>query len=94
MNLQPTQSSVDRETPVRYREVRIGSAPARVRRDGDVWYMESAAMPGNYPQRLTDRLASGARAHPDRWLVARRGANGEWQGISYAQMLQDRKSVV
>ena len=93
MNLQPTQSSVDRETPVRYREVRIGSAPARVRRDGDVWYMESAAMPGNYPQRLTDRLASGARAHPDRWLVARRGANGEWQGISYAQMLQRARAI-
>ncbi|XUW90706.1 feruloyl-CoA synthase [Burkholderia sp. M6-3] len=93
MNLQPTQSSVDRETPVRYREVRIGSAPARVRRDGDVWYMESAAMPGNYPQRLTDRLASGARAHPDRWLVARRGTNGEWQGISYAQMLQRARAI-
>ncbi|WP_164853642.1 hypothetical protein, partial [Paraburkholderia kirstenboschensis] len=61
MNSQPTQSSVDRETPVRYRDVRIGSAPARVRRDGDVWYMESAAVPGAYPKRLTDRLASGAR---------------------------------
>ncbi|CAD6535318.1 2-succinylbenzoate--CoA ligase [Paraburkholderia kirstenboschensis] len=93
MNSQPTQSSVDRETPVRYRDVRIGSAPARVRRDGDVWYMESAAVPGAYPKRLTDRLASGARAHPDRWLVARRGADGEWQGISYAQMLQHARAI-
>ncbi|WOD15369.1 feruloyl-CoA synthase [Paraburkholderia kirstenboschensis] len=93
MNSQPTQSSVDRETPVRYRDVRIGSAPARVRRDGDVWYMESVPVPGAYPKRLTDRLASGARAHPDRWLVARRGADGEWQGISYAQMLQHARAI-
>ncbi|WP_027798175.1 feruloyl-CoA synthase [Paraburkholderia dilworthii] len=93
MNSQPTQSSVDRQTSVRYRDVRIGSAPARVRRDGDVWYMESAASPGAYPKRLTDRLAGGARAHPDRWLVARRGPDGEWQGISYAQMLQRARSI-
>ncbi|CAB3708081.1 feruloyl-CoA synthase [Paraburkholderia rhynchosiae] len=93
MNFQPTQSSVDSDTSVRYREVRIGSAPARVRREEDVWYIESAALPGAYPKRLTDRLASGARAHPDRWLVARRGADGQWHGISYAQMLQHARAI-
>ncbi|WP_128596152.1 feruloyl-CoA synthase, partial [Paraburkholderia kirstenboschensis] len=31
--------------------------------------------------------------HPDRWLVARRGADGEWQGISYAQMLQHARAI-
>ncbi|CAB3643734.1 2-succinylbenzoate--CoA ligase [Paraburkholderia phenoliruptrix] len=93
MNSQPTQSRVDKETPVRYRDVRIGSAPARVRRDADVWYMESAATPGAYPKRLTDRLASGALAHPDRWLVARRGADGQWRGISYAHMLEHARAI-
>lgn len=93
MNLQPTQSSVDNESSVRYRDVRIGSAPARVRREADVWYMESTAQPGAYPKRLTDRLASGAQQHPDRWLVARRGADGAWRGISYAQMLEHARAI-
>lgn len=93
MNSQPTQTRVDKEASVRYREVRIGAAPARVRRDGDVWYMESTAQPGAYPARLTDRLASGARMHPERWLVARRGADGAWRGISYTQMLQHARAI-
>ncbi len=93
MNSQPTQSHVDSETSVPYRAVRIGFAPVRVRREGDVWYMESGATLGAYPKRLTDRLASGAHAHPDRWLVARRGADGEWQGISYAQMLARARAI-
>ena len=93
MNSQPTQSGVDRETSTPYRAVRIGSAPVRVRREHDVWYMESDAAPGVYPKRMTDRLASGALAHPDRWLVARRGADGEWQGISYAQMLAHARAI-
>lgn len=93
MNSQPTQPGVDRETPARYRAVRIGAAPVRVRREGDVWYMKSGAAPGAYPKRLTDRLSSGAQTHPDRWLVARRGADGEWHGISYAQMLAHARAI-
>ncbi|MFP3552162.1 feruloyl-CoA synthase [Paraburkholderia sp. SIMBA_049] len=93
MNSQPTQSAVNKETSVPYRAVRIGTAPVRVRREGDIWYMESGATPGAYPKRLTDRLASGAQAHPDRWLVARRGADGEWQGIGYAQMLARARAI-
>ncbi|TDN70123.1 feruloyl-CoA synthase [Paraburkholderia sp. BL10I2N1] len=93
MNIQPTQHRVDGETSAPYRAVRIGSAPVRVRRHGDAWYMESDATPGNYPKRLTDRLASGAQAHPDRWLVARRGPDGTWRGISYAQMLSHARAI-
>lgn len=93
MNSQPTPSDVDRGTSVPYRAVRIGSAPVHVRREGDVWYMKSSATLGTYPKRMTDRLASGAHAHPDRWLVARRGADGEWHGIGYAQMLASARAI-
>jgi feruloyl-CoA synthase len=40
-----------------------------------------------YPQRLADHLELWARAAPDRVLVARRDATGEWQRVSYSQML-------
>ncbi|MBN3791181.1 feruloyl-CoA synthase, partial [Burkholderia sp. Ac-20353] len=53
-----------------------------------------AATPlGAYPRRLTDRLVSGAHAHPDRWLVARRGPDGAWIGITYAQMLERARAI-
>jgi feruloyl-CoA synthase len=76
-----------------YRSVRISSAPADVCRDGERWYLRSTEQLGNYPGRLTDRLISGAKAHPERWLVARRDANGAWTGISYAQMLNDARAI-
>lgn len=40
-----------------------------------------------YPERLMDSLERWARATPDRILVARRAAGGEWQTVTYQQML-------
>ncbi|MDN7846972.1 feruloyl-CoA synthase [Burkholderia multivorans] len=76
-----------------YRNVCIGSSAVRIHRKGDTWYLESGVEPGAYPPRLTDRLASGAREHPDRWLIARRDANGDWQGISYSRMLEHARAI-
>ena len=93
---EPTQSSVApaaREASVPYRPVKIGSAEAVVQQRGDAWYLQSKQSIGAYPKRLTDRLISGAEAHPDRWLVARRGDDGEWLGISYAQMLDRARAI-
>jgi feruloyl-CoA synthase len=95
LNLEPTQlSSVAAQSaPPGYRRVAIGTPSTRVSRHGDTWYLNSEAPLGDYPQRLTDRLASGAQTHPDRCLVARRGADGEWITISYAQMLERARSI-
>src|SRR4030095_3128748 len=41
-----------------------------------------------YPKRLSDRLAHWAREAPDRTFVARRGQDGQWERITYAQMLE------
>ncbi|AKC69710.1 feruloyl-CoA synthase [Pandoraea oxalativorans] len=71
----------------RYRHVAIGNPGVEVQRDGEFWYLRSREALGDFPERLTDRLVSGAAKHPTRWLVARRNAQGEWVGISYAQML-------
>lgn len=76
-----------------YRTVAIGSAAPHIERRGDCWYLRSSEPLGAFPERITDRLVSGARAHPDRWLVARRDADGQWQGISYAQMLECARSI-
>lgn len=72
-----------------YRAVSIGGAAVSINRDAEGnWHLRSSEALGAYPERLTDRLISGAEKHPDRTLVARRGADGQWIRISYADMLQ------
>ena len=73
----------------RFRDARVGgsvSADIERRPDGVVWMRSTEALQP-YPPRLADRLEHWAREAPDRTFVARRGANGEWRRISYAQML-------
>ncbi|MDE1180376.1 feruloyl-CoA synthase [Paraburkholderia sp.] len=77
----------------RYRPVALGSAPPAITRDGDVWYLKSTETLDPYPARITDRLIDGANAHPDRWLAARRNADGNWFGISYAEMLTRARAI-
>jgi feruloyl-CoA synthase len=75
------------------RAVSIGAPRVQVRsRDGN-WYMRAAEPLGAYPVRLTDRLVEGARRHPGRWLIARRDEQGEWHGITYAQMLERARCI-
>lgn len=77
----------------RYRAVGIGTPGVEIRREGDTWYLRSREALGDYPERLTDRLVSGARQHPTRVLVARRGADGAWIEITYAQMLARARAI-
>ena len=46
-----------------------------------------------FPDRMTDCLEQWATEAPDRTFVARRGADGQWVRISYAQMLQRAQAV-
>jgi feruloyl-CoA synthase len=95
LNPDTTQSGslAAQPTPPGYRRVTIGATPTSVNRRGEAWYLNPQKSLGDYPERLTDRLKSGAQAHPDRLLVARRGSDGEWIGISYAQMLERARSI-
>ncbi|MBN3852158.1 feruloyl-CoA synthase [Paraburkholderia sp. Ac-20340] len=75
------------------RGVAIGSVSPRIERRGECWYLEAGEPLGAYPERFTDRLERGALDHPDRLLVARRDANGAWQGVTYAQMLEQARAI-
>ncbi len=46
-----------------------------------------------FPDRLTDSLAQWAAEAPERTFVARRGPDGDWIRISYAQMLHRVQAV-
>jgi feruloyl-CoA synthase len=72
----------------RYRAAAVGSclqATVETRPDGTTLLRATEAL-GAFPERLTDRLEHWATQAPDRILVARRGADGAWITISYAQM--------
>jgi feruloyl-CoA synthase len=79
----------------RYRDAQVGGClDARIeqRADGSV-VLRSTETLRWYPERLTDSLEQWARETPDRSLVARRGADGQWRHVSYAQMLQRVRAV-
>ncbi len=67
-------------------------AAVESRADGTA-VLRSAEALGWYPARLTDSLEQWAREAPDRTLVARRGADGQWVRVSYAQMLERARRV-
>jgi feruloyl-CoA synthase len=72
-----------------YRPVRVGGcveAELETRADG-VQVLRSTEPLGDYPPRLTDCLEHYAATAPDRLFAAKRGADGEWVGVTYAQML-------
>jgi len=68
------------------------SAQARTRADGSVLLRSTEALAA-YPARLTDRLEHFAASAPERIFAAQRGADGAWQTISYAQMLQRAQAL-
>ena len=79
----------------KYREAKIGGCLAveiEARADGSRVLRSTEALQP-YPKRLSDRLAHWAKEAPDRTFVAKRGANGEWQRISFSQMLDRAKRV-
>ncbi|HTH59011.1 MAG TPA: feruloyl-CoA synthase [Paraburkholderia sp.] len=77
----------------RYREVAIGTPGVDIERRNGCWYLRATETLGAFPDLVTDRLEHGARVHPDRWLVARRDARGEWRGINYRQMLANARAI-
>jgi feruloyl-CoA synthase len=73
---------------VPFRDIRFG--PVAVlradRADGTV-LLRSAHSLAPYPARLTERLLHWATQTPDHVFIARRGADGAWQTLTYAQTL-------
>ena len=88
-------------TAPQYRHASVGGcldATVEQRADGSLLIRSTEALQA-HPGRLTDCLRHWAQAAPDRTLVARRArsapgqVDGDWQHISYAQMLVRVQSV-
>jgi feruloyl-CoA synthase len=83
----------------RYRQAHVGGcvqATVEHRPDGTL-LLRSTEPLGPYPARLTDALERWAAEAPERTFIAkrRRGGpqDGEWERISYAQMLARARSI-
>jgi feruloyl-CoA synthase len=76
-----------------YRPVSIGMPAVQLRQAGQTLYMEALEPLQAYPQRLLERLLRWAEERPEQTFIARRGADGQWQRISYAEMLQRVRSI-
>ena len=63
------------------------------RRPDGALVLRSPEALGEYPQRLSDRLEHWAREAPQRVFVARRGTDGEWIRIGYADMLERARRI-
>jgi feruloyl-CoA synthase len=87
-----SSQSKGRSAPL-YRSVSIGAPNVQLRRQGDALYMKAEEPLQDYPQRLLDRLLRWADERPTQTFIARRDSAGEWQRISYADMLGRVRSI-
>ncbi len=93
----PQRGGAEAPSPsaARYRALRLGgslSATFMPQADGSLRVLSAEPLQP-YPERLTDRLLQWAAVAPDRTLAAKRGADGEWRHLSYAQALLQARAI-
>jgi feruloyl-CoA synthase len=79
----------------RYRPLPLGGSLAATvtrRADGATLVVSREAL-GAYPLRLTDRLLEHAARHPERTLVAKRVASGDWRRVGYGEALRSARAI-
>ncbi|SFB62403.1 feruloyl-CoA synthase [Azotobacter beijerinckii] len=77
----------------RWRSVTIGQPGVAFAEANEIFYMRPREPLEPLPTRLLDRLRHWARLTPGQTLVARRGDDGAWQRLSYAQMLASARTI-
>ena len=75
------------------RQVALGNPEIAAWQEDGVWHVDAVTPLAPFPARFTDRLVSGAQSHPERTLVARRGPDGEWIRLSYADVLASARRI-
>lgn len=76
------------------RAVKLGPQDVTVERRADGALILRSAQPlGSYPDKLTERLDYWAKAALDRVFMAQRDASGGWRKVSYAQALEQARSI-
>jgi feruloyl-CoA synthase len=83
-----TQSTIARQ-----RQIELGNPDIAAYQVDGVWHIDAVTPLDPVPARFTDRLLDGARKHPERTLVARRGPDGAWIRLSYADVLQRARRI-
>lgn len=82
MNNAPSQSLA-----ARYRPVALGSPDVHIEERAGSVYLNAREPLATLPARLLDRLQHWAEVRAEHTFVARRGGDGQWQRISYREML-------
>ncbi|HAT29598.1 MAG TPA: feruloyl-CoA synthase [Janthinobacterium sp.] len=81
-------------SPARYRSFTFGISGVVVEaQDGGATHVRVPQALEAYPDRLTDKLLHWAATAPERSYMARRGPDGEWRHISYAQALDYARRI-
>ncbi len=77
-----------------YIDIPLGSHAVEWERqsDGSILMSNREAL-RSYPRVLTERLAAGAAAHPERLFLAERGSDGEWAKLYWGDALRQVLSV-
>jgi feruloyl-CoA synthase len=76
------------------RQVRMRTSGATLeRRAGGVLLVKSDEALRLYPRVLTDRLIHWAKVTPEKTCIAKRGPDGEWRRLTYAQVLRSVESI-
>jgi len=92
--MKSTQVTEQPSPKTRVRAVRLRTSGASMERRADGAIILRADEPlGEYPRVITERLIHWARLAPDRALAAKRGADGEWRYLTYAEALQKVRSL-
>lgn len=76
------------------RKVALGSADIawEKRGDGSILVWQKDPLPP-YPDRLSDRIYHWAQKTPERVWMAERGADGDWVGVTFSEMLQKIRAI-
>ena len=81
------------ETEPKFRDFTFGVTRAvKTERDGAI-YLRSENGLEDYPERMTDRLVHWAQERPQQTWMARRGPDGQWIHITYAQAWTQAQSI-
>jgi feruloyl-CoA synthase len=72
--------------PPRYRSTAFGLKSMSLARESDGTIRAQSSTPLDpYPRRLSDRFAHWAKERPQQILAAKRGSDGQWQSITWAE---------
>jgi feruloyl-CoA synthase len=92
MSTQRVPSHLSVKSPVRHVRLRASGATMQRRADGAFLIRPDEPLE-NYPRVLTERLVHWAALAPDRPLAAKRGRDGRWRYLTYAEALRKVRSL-